>query len=348
MIFPKPDNGPRHSAPPWPPPGPVFVGAASSRDKIAALPTDGVCSRSKNFLEWRGSITRFAALAFWLLFCILSGSGGACAAEAKPPKYAAPAAASTPRPCDPSLAVSPEETFLRLKREPDLLLVDVRGPADHTRLRIPGSLGLPLAFLESKRFLKGRPLILVGDGFQNAALVDACRRLRQSGLDAAILDGGVPAWSSKGYPLEGDRLALAALRRVSPRIVHQERESAALTLLDFSREPRPETRSAFGSLVTFPAGLADSGSAARLKAAVAKAGCLVPVLVATESGEGYDALARQMQAAGVNAYFLEGGLAAYRRHVEGLALSWNSREARLRTVSDCRPCGEKPAAAGKP
>jgi rhodanese-related sulfurtransferase len=324
------------------------VGAASSRDKIAALPADGVCRRRKNFLEWRGSITRFAALALGLLLCILSGSGGACAAEAKPPKHAGTSPAAKARPCQASAAVSPAEAFLRLKREPDLLLVDVRGAADHTRLRIPGSLGLPLAFLESKRFLKGRPLILVGDGFQNAALVDACRRLRQTGLDAAILDGGVPAWSSKGYPLEGDRLALAALRRVSPQIVHREMESAAVTLLDFSREPRPETRSAFGSLVTFPAGLADSGSAARLKAAVAKAGCLDPLLVATESGEGYDALARQMQAAGVNAYFLEGGLAAYRRHVEGVALSWNSREARLRTVSECRPCGEKPAAAEKP
>jgi rhodanese-related sulfurtransferase len=324
------------------------VGAASSRDKIAALPTDGVCRRRKNFLEWRGSITRFAALALGLLLCILPGSGGACAAEAKPPKYTAPAAASTPRPCDPSLAVSPEKAFLRLKREPDLLLVDVRGPADHTRLRIPGSLGLPPAFLESKRFLKGRALILVGDGFRNAALVDACRRLRKTGIEATILDGGLPAWDSKGYPLEGDRLALATLRRVSPQIVHREMESAAVTLLDFSREPRPETQTAFGSRVAFPAGLTDSGSAARLKAAVAKAGCLAPLLVATESGEGYDALARQMQAAGLNAYFLDGGLAAYRRHVEELALSWNSREARLRTVSECRPCGEKPAAAGKP
>jgi rhodanese-related sulfurtransferase len=319
------------------------VGAASSRDKIAALPSQDACRpEKKHFLEWRGSIIQYAALALGLLFCILSGSGGACATEAKPPKYAAPAAASTPRPCDPSLAVSPEEAFLRLKREPDLLLVDVRGPADHARLRIPGSLGLPLAFLETKRFLKDRPLILVGDGFRNTALIEACRRLRQAGIEVAILEGGLPAWGNKGYPIEGDRLALAALRRVSPRIVHQEREGAAVTLLDFSREPRPETQTAFGSPVTFPAGLTAPGSADRLKAAVARTGCLEPILVATETGEGYDPLARQMQAAGINAYFLEGGLAAYRRHVAELALSWNSREARLRTVSECRPCGEKP------
>jgi rhodanese-related sulfurtransferase len=259
----------------------------------------------------------------------------------------APAAAPTPRPCDPSITVSPEEAFIRLKREPGLLLVDVRSPAEHTRLRIAGSLGIPLAFLKTKSFLRGRAVILAGDGFRNAALLEECRSLRNEGTDAAILTGGLAAWGLKGYPLAGDRFALAALLRVSPQTVHQERERSDVTVLDFSRELRPESKTAFASLVHFPAGLAAPGASGRLKAAVSRADCLEPVLVATEEGFGYDLLARQLKDAGVNAYFLEGGLSAYRRHIEELALSLSSRETRLRTVSACRPCGEKPASAAE-
>jgi rhodanese-related sulfurtransferase len=259
----------------------------------------------------------------------------------------ASASASKPRPCDPALAITPDDALKRLKGEPDLVLADVRSPAEYARLRIAGSLGIPLAFLRSKSFLKARSVILVGDGFRNSALLEECRRLRQEGIDAALLDGGLAAWSLKGYPLQGDRLELSALRRVSPQVAHQERGRTAVTVLAFSRELRPENPTAFGSLVHFPAGFTDPGSAARLKAAVARTGCLEPVLVATEAGDGYDLLARQLSDAGISAFFLDGGLTAYRRHIEELSLSWGSREKRLRTVSACRPCGEKPATAEK-
>ncbi len=321
----------------------ALVGAASSRDKIAAQPKQRSTIKKSSFLGRRRVPIRAFVAVFALSACTL-GHGELCAAEAKAARSAAPQA----RPCDQSLAVSPDEALARLKREPDLLLIDVRGPLDNARLRIPGSLGIPLAFLGTKTFLQGRPVILVGDGFRNAELIEECRRLRQTGVIASILAGGIPAWGLRGYPLEGDRFVLAALRRVSPRTVHQEKDRAAVTLMDFSRELRPDTKTAFASLTHLPAGLSPPGGAGRLKAAVARAGCLEPILVATEAGDGYDLLARQLNDAGINAYFLEGGLAAYRRHLAEIALSWDSREKRLRTVSACRPCGEKQAATDKP
>jgi hypothetical protein len=59
-------------------------------------------------------------------------------------------------------------------------------------------------------------------------------------------------------------------------------------------------------------------------------------------------IAAQLAAAGIKAVFLEGGLSGWHRHLHELALSGQPRESRLRTISLCRPCGEKQEAAEKP
>jgi hypothetical protein len=44
---------------------------------------------------------------------------------------------------------------------------------------------------------------------------------------------------------------------------------------------------------------------------------------------------------GIDSFILQGGLAGYQKYLEGLLLSWNPRNSRMKTVSNCRPCGER-------
>lgn len=296
----------------------------------------------------QGSIR--VALFFLGFLGLLIAHGGACAAEANAAKPSSPAAATArSKACDSAWTVSPEEAFIRAKREPGLVLVDVRSPADHARLRIPGSVGIPLAFLKSKSFLKDRSVILIGDGFRNAALQAECEGLRKSGIEAAILGGGLAAWGLKGLPLEGDRFGLADLRRVSPQTVYPEKDSGRLVVVDISREKSKDGPKLFPSVVHFPAGPGGLADLGRLKAALVQTtACPMSILIAGETDEGYAPIAGQLGAAGINAFFLEGGFSGYRRHLQEQALSWKPRESRLRTLSPCRLCGEKQEAAEKP
>jgi rhodanese-related sulfurtransferase len=284
------------------------------------------------------------------LLVILVLSGAASGAGRSAAVTVAPAGRPADRAdCGSFVMVSAEEAFIRARREPGLVLADVRSPTDHARLRIPGSVGIPLAFLKSKSFLKDRSVILIGDGFRNAALQAECEGLRKSGIEAAVLGGGLAAWDLKGQPLEGDRFALAELRRVSPQTAYQEKDSGRLIVIDIAREKSKDGPKLFPSVVHFPAGPGGLADLGRLKAALVQTtACPLSILIAAETDEGYAPIAAQLGAAGINAFFLEGGFSGYRRHLQEQALSWQPRESRVRTLSTCRPCGEKQEAAEKP
>jgi hypothetical protein len=44
---------------------------------------------------------------------------------------------------------------------------------------------------------------------------------------------------------------------------------------------------------------------------------------------------------GIDSFHLQGGLAGYQKYLEGLILSWKPRDSRMKTVGNCKPCGEK-------
>lgn len=45
---------------------------------------------------------------------------------------------------------------------------------------------------------------------------------------------------------------------------------------------------------------------------------------------------------GIDTFYLQGGVAGYQKYLEGLLLSWKPRASRVKTVSKCKPCGDKP------
>jgi hypothetical protein len=65
------------------------------------------------------------------------------------------------------------------------------------------------------------------------------------------------------------------------------------------------------------------------------------IVIFNEAGEQYEKAEKIMNRMGIETYHLQGGLAGYQKYLEGLLLSWKPRDSRMKTVGNCRPCGEK-------
>jgi rhodanese-related sulfurtransferase len=100
--------------------------------------------------------------------------------------------------------ISPEELAQRLAgpKEQQPVLVDVRGPSEHARASLPGSLLIPLPELEERidelEALKDRPLVVychMGVRSLNAVLF-----LASQGISAVSLAGGIDRWSTSVDP----------------------------------------------------------------------------------------------------------------------------------------------------
>lgn len=88
------------------------------------------------------------------------------------------------------------------------LFLDAR-PRDFWRMnRIPGALPLPedafdQAFAAAEPALRrAKAIVVYCSGFGCEASHVVARRLRERGIDAAILEEGLPAWEDAGLPLD--------------------------------------------------------------------------------------------------------------------------------------------------
>jgi rhodanese-related sulfurtransferase len=96
-------------------------------------------------------------------------------------------------------------------------LIDVRTPVEYEEMRIPGSTLMPLDGLRPewvKAAAAGKPCILICRGGKRAET--ARHRLHDAGCESLmVLEGGVLAWESAGFPLErSTRKTLPLMRQV--------------------------------------------------------------------------------------------------------------------------------------
>jgi rhodanese-related sulfurtransferase len=279
-----------------------------------------------------------------MLLTILAASVAGATGTATPlQQSAAQFSASQPKTHDAALAMSAETVLVKSKRGEVMHLVDVRSPEDFNRLRIRGAINIPLHFVKTKRFLKDAPVVLINEGYHTSPLEQECETLRDSGFMAFILDGGICGWALKGYGLEGDQLALDDLRRVSPQQFSQEKDYANSLILDISAAPVDGAGELIQGAAHFT-DLADNHqSMLRLRHAVEQRSGerFFNVVVVSATGENYETVQKHLALAGINAFYLEGGLSAYQTYAQNLALSWVPREKRVKSAGACRPCGEK-------
>ncbi len=60
---------------------------------------------------------------------------------------------------DPAFAISVESVLRKLKKKEKIVLVDVRNREKFEKIRIPGSINIPLFAIKTKTFLKHKPLV---------------------------------------------------------------------------------------------------------------------------------------------------------------------------------------------
>ena len=89
----------------------------------------------------------------------------------------------------------------------NVLVIDVRQPAEWRRGHIPGSLNLPLTQLASRlhRLPNDKTIVTVCASGHRSAL--AARTLKRAGYQAENLKGGMRSWTRAGLPLDPARSA---------------------------------------------------------------------------------------------------------------------------------------------
>jgi rhodanese-related sulfurtransferase len=113
------------------------------------------------------------------------------------------------------MAVTAKSIVQKISLGKRITLVDVRSQEDFERLRIPGSINLPLHAIKTKSYLKQAPIVLTDEGFSYNRLSEVCKTLNQEGFNAKVLYGGLLAWDDFGGRLDGDMHLLREHRRVT-------------------------------------------------------------------------------------------------------------------------------------
>lgn len=223
--------------------------------------------------------------------------------------------------CLPELLISPDSILAERALKKEWLLVDIRPSAAFEKLRIPGSLNIPVFAIKEKTFLKKYDLVLVDEGYRCARIEEDCRYLRRAGFRLRLLDGGLSVWGRKGGALEGDEFARKALNRLSPLNFFPEKDCGNWVVLDTSESARPESARLFSQYFPLPHAGGGTDFAARYEELLKRESntpC-TRIMIADERGERYEKLERIIgTTAFPDVFFLEGGMGGYRKFAEGI------------------------------
>lgn len=97
-----------------------------------------------------------------------------------------------------------------------LHVIDLRSPERFNAFHINGALNLTPGELPAKSYLRGRKLLLVGEGKGERSVYEVCRRLRANGFQSVqVLQGGMLNWLAQGGDVLGQLPALAPARQLS-------------------------------------------------------------------------------------------------------------------------------------
>lgn len=104
-----------------------------------------------------------------------------------------------------NLEAVPLEELMTRARDGLVTVLDVRPPAEFNAAHLPGAINIPLAELESRldELDDRKEIVAYCRGPHCILAFDAVQQLRQSGKSARRMDGGLPEWKLKGYPVVG-------------------------------------------------------------------------------------------------------------------------------------------------
>ena len=210
---------------------------------------------------------------------------------------------------DPTLLITTASVLQAKSENKEVVIIDIRQPEDYEKIRIPGSINMPLFSIKAKRYLASKSLIIVNEGYNYSQLESECIKLRNVGFKVYILQGGLYSWIQKGAPMEGNISARKKLNRVSPIIFIAEKYYANWIIIDISavkksHDPLPE-RSLFvpytGDNDKFLRSIEESLEKIRIDE-------FTLVLICNENGKNYDKIEAILEKSKVKpVFFLEDG-----------------------------------------
>jgi rhodanese-related sulfurtransferase len=207
-----------------------------------------------------------------------------------------------------------------LRKKQEVLLLDTRDRKAYEKFRIPGSMSIPLYAFKTKAFLRGKPLILVSEGYPNLALEQACKDARAEGFTtASILNGGLRSWTQKNGLTEGGALASYETGMLSPKDYLLNKDSPDWLLISVSDPSLPSLPGA----LHLPWDGSPSEFASALKGLIKeRTGSQRPsVLLCDERGDKYHRIERAVQRAQISeVFYLKGGAESYRAFQHAQAL----------------------------
>jgi rhodanese-related sulfurtransferase len=111
-------------------------------------------------------------------------------------------AADTTAATAPDLWAEPGE--LLAKSHADLTYIDIRQGALFDQAHVRRSMNVPIYALNTLTYLKSKPIVVIGDGTDDAAMAPSIEKCRQAGFTSIrIMRGGIRQWQQAGGSLEG-------------------------------------------------------------------------------------------------------------------------------------------------
>jgi len=242
---------------------------------------------------------------------------------------------------DADLIVSADTLITKYKKGVKPLFIDVRSVRDFDALHINGAMNIPLHFIKTKTYLKSSPLVLVDRGLAAHRLLPVCRELRKLGFDGRILEGGMNAWSSHGGRMTGEPVRQMDYCRISPADFYKEKNYSNRIVCDVSAIRSEASKQLMPYASHFPL-TGNAGSQSELIAKFKSAhGRNAAIIVVNSNGERYRKVKRLLGHAGLkNVFYLDGGIDAYGKYLDGLISSWRPQDQRVKSNSPCRSCGD--------
>jgi len=167
----------------------------------------------------RGAIVALA------IYAILS----ACATS---PIASAPATSS-----DQAITYVSPEAVRRMQQQGPVMLVDT-GSLSGTQGRIAGAVNINDINVSQFRLSTGATVVVYHSSFSNQAARDAAAKLRSTGANVAVMDGGLLAWIRAGYPIAQPGLPASAPTAINTvelkRAIRDEEKFLLIDLRDSS------------------------------------------------------------------------------------------------------------------
>lgn len=103
-----------------------------------------------------------------------------------------------------SLEPIPASELLKRARDGLVTVLDVRPPEEYMSGHLPGAINIPLGELERHldELDPDNEIIAYCRGPHCVLAFDAVAKLRERGINARRLDGGLPEWKLEGFPVE--------------------------------------------------------------------------------------------------------------------------------------------------